>query len=41
MSFDIAKLADQVVIDPDENPRRVGDLWTEQPHVLLFLRHFG
>jgi hypothetical protein len=39
--FDTAKLADVVLIDPDEIEHRLGDLWAEEPHVLLFLRHFG
>jgi len=41
MPFDTAKLADVVLIDPDEVEHRVGDLWNEDPAVLLFLRHFG
>jgi len=41
MMFDVAALADAVVIDPDENPVRLGDLWAEQTQVILFLRHFG
>ncbi|MGI9648230.1 MAG: hypothetical protein ACR2OI_06895 [Acidimicrobiia bacterium] len=41
MPFDVAALADQVLIDPDENPHRLGDLWVERPEVVLFLRHFG
>jgi hypothetical protein len=41
MTFDVAALADTVVIDPDENPVRLGDLWAERTQVILFLRHFG
>lgn len=41
MTFDVAALADTVVIDPDENEVRLGDLWKEQTQVILFLRHFG
>lgn len=41
MPFDATKLADITVIDPDENPYRLGDLWKDAPHALLFLRHFG
>lgn len=41
MPFDVAKLADQVVVDPDGAEQRLGDLWKSSPHVLLFLRHFG
>ncbi|MEX1005109.1 MAG: hypothetical protein WD990_01940 [Acidimicrobiia bacterium] len=41
MTFDVATLADTSVIDPDENPVRLGDLWAEKTQVILFLRHFG
>ena len=41
MAFDVAALGDTELIDPDENPHRLGDLWAERPAVLLFLRHFG
>ena len=41
MSFDVAQLAAQIVIDPDGAEHRLGDLWAERPAVLLFLRHFG
>ena len=41
MPFDVAKLADTSLIDPDGEPHRLGDLWQERPAVLLFLRHFG
>lgn len=41
MTFDVAKLADTSLIDPDGEPHRLGDLWQERPTVLLFLRHFG
>lgn len=41
MSFDVEQLASHVVIDPDGAEHRLGDLWTERPAVLLFLRHFG
>jgi peroxiredoxin len=41
MPFDVAALADHVVVDPDGDPTRLGDLWAEQPQVVLFLRHFG
>jgi hypothetical protein len=41
MTFDVANLGKTVVIDPDENEVRLGDLWAEGPHVILFLRHFG
>jgi hypothetical protein len=41
MPFDTAALADEVLIDPDGVEHRLGDLWRDRPHVLLFLRHFG
>jgi hypothetical protein len=41
MPFDIDALADIVLIDPDENPVRLGDLWADKTQVVLFLRHFG
>lgn len=41
MPFDAAQLGDEVLIDPDGNEQRLGDLWKDQPQVLLFLRHFG
>ena len=41
MSMNIAALADQVLVDPDHGEHRLGDLWAEQPQVILFLRHFG
>lgn len=41
MPFDVARLADQVLPDPDGSEQRLGDLWADRPHVLLFLRHFG
>ncbi len=41
MPFDTAQFADKVLIDPDEGEHRLGDLWAEQPEVILFLRHFG
>ena len=41
MTFDVDALADTVLIDPDENPVRLGDLWKDRPEVILFLRHFG
>jgi hypothetical protein len=41
MPFDTHQLADVILVDPDGTEQRLGDLWTEQPQVLLFLRHFG
>ena len=41
MPFDTEQFADQILVDPDGAEQRLGDLWTDQPQVLLFLRHFG
>ena len=41
MPFNAKALAEQTVVDPDGAEHRLGDLWSEQPAVLLFLRHFG
>lgn len=41
MPFPVSELADQVLIDPDENEHRLGDRWSTAPQVILFLRHFG
>jgi len=41
MSFDVEALAATELVDPDGNPHRLGEFWTERPAVLLFLRHFG
>jgi hypothetical protein len=41
MPFDTDALADQVLVDADGTEQRLGDLWKDQPQVLLFLRHFG
>lgn len=29
------------VLDPEGRPQRLGDLWRNQPVVLVFIRHFG
>ena len=41
VTFDTSALADLEIPDPDGSLRRLGDLWSDDPHVLLFLRHFG
>lgn len=33
--------AETVLEDVEGNEHRLGDLWAEQPVVLVFLRHFG
>lgn len=39
--MDAAAIADIVLPDADGNDVRVGDLWSERPAVLVWLRHFG
>jgi hypothetical protein len=34
-------LADIVLLDQDGNDVRLGDLWSEQPALLVWLRHYG
>jgi hypothetical protein len=34
-------LADVVLQDADGEDVRLGDLWSERPAVLVFLRHYG
>lgn len=41
MTFDTEALADLSLPDPDDEMFRLGDLWRDDPHLLLFLRHFG
>lgn len=40
-SFDVAALAERELVTPDGEPVRLGNLWADQPQVVLFLRHFG
>lgn len=37
----IEDFANLRLADPDGAEHRLGDLWAEQPVVLVFLRHFG
>lgn len=39
--MDIAALSAVSLVDSDGASHRMGDLWREQPVVLVFLRHFG
>jgi hypothetical protein len=41
VNFDTAKLANLSLPDSSDSMHRLGDLWATDPHVLLFLRHFG
>ena len=34
-------LGSLVLVDDDGRPSRVGDVWSDQPVVLTFLRHYG
>lgn len=38
---DASVLEDVVLSDPDGRTIRLGDLWSERPAVLVFVRHFG
>jgi hypothetical protein len=37
----LTELAEVSLPDPEGTPHRLGDLWVDERHVLLFLRHFG
>ncbi len=41
MTFDTEAFADVSLPDPDGDVTRLGDLWSESRHLILFLRHFG
>jgi hypothetical protein len=34
-------LADAVVLDEQEQPHKVSELWSDKPAVILWVRHFG
>ena len=36
-----SELADVVLPDQDGNEVRLGDLWQDQPALLVWLRHYG
>jgi len=38
---DASALENVVLHDPEGRPVRLGDLWSERPAVLVFVRHFG
>jgi len=40
-AVDGSALARLTVLDTDEHPVAFGDLWSEQPAVVAWLRHFG
>jgi len=39
--MDHATLSSLALADPEGVEHRLGDLWKDQPVVLVFLRHFG
>jgi len=39
--MDLPALSDLALADPDGVEHRLGDLWADEPVVLVFLRHFG
>jgi len=39
--MDVRALEALSLPDPDGKPHRLGDLWSEKPVILVFLRHFG
>lgn len=39
--MDLAVLSEVSLVDSEGASRRLGDLWQDQPAVLVFLRHFG
>jgi peroxiredoxin len=39
--MDLAQLEDVHLKDSDGDEHRLGDLWAEQPVIVVFLRHFG
>jgi hypothetical protein len=41
MTTTVKELADISLSDPAGTAHRLGDLWSVDAHVLLFLRHFG
>jgi hypothetical protein len=41
MDMTAAALAALEILDEEGRSRRVGELWTPRPVVLLFVRHFG
>ena len=36
-----ANLADLTVLGIDGNAQRLGDLWSDRPALIAFVRHFG
>jgi hypothetical protein len=41
VAVDVQQLGAVTLDDAAGAPRRIGDLWRDQPVVVVFLRHFG
>ncbi|MDK1027480.1 MAG: hypothetical protein QGM46_11230 [Actinomycetota bacterium] len=41
MGLDTTGLAALALPDAQGSLHRLGDFWSDEPHLLLFLRHFG
>jgi hypothetical protein len=39
--MDLTALSETSLIDDIGGPHRLGDLWSDRPTVVVFLRHFG
>ena len=39
--LDSTALGDATLLTPDGETRRLGDLWADEPVVLVYLRHYG
>lgn len=39
--MDLARLEDTTLRDSEGNEHRLGDVWADQPTIVVFLRHFG
>lgn len=39
--MDLRALTDLTLLDADERPVRLGDLWADRPVVMVWIRHFG
>jgi hypothetical protein len=39
--MDLAALSKTSLVDDAGEPHRLGELWSDRPIVLVFLRHFG
>lgn len=39
--MDLQTLSSLTLLDADERPVRLGDLWADRPVVMVWIRHFG